>query len=90
MSRRKKKPPFPGFCFHGNWCGPGCRGPEPPIDDVDACCMLHDKCYQRHGYFSCRCDKKFRKCLREKRDLRSEKGRKAAVMYSYFQRSWCW
>ncbi|MBN3526529.1 hypothetical protein [Paenibacillus apiarius] len=44
-------------CFvHGNWCGPGCSGPSDPIDDLDACCMVHDKCYEREGYFNCQCD----------------------------------
>ncbi|UFJ43253.1 phospholipase [Brevibacillus humidisoli] len=78
------------FCFHGNWCGPGCSGPEAPIDDVDACCRAHDLCYRRHGYFSCRCNKQFLKCLRRKRDMWIKKGRKAAMMYSYIKRSWCW
>ncbi|RNB55463.1 hypothetical protein EDM54_24940 [Brevibacillus borstelensis] len=34
MYRDRKSRKFP--CFYGNWCGPGCSGPEPPIDDVDA------------------------------------------------------
>jgi hypothetical protein len=76
-------------CFHGNWCGPGCNGPEPPIDDVDQCCQKHDLCYQRHGYFSCKCDEKILKCLQSKIDPATEKGRKAYVMYKYFKKSWC-
>lgn len=41
---------------YGNWCGLGRSGPEPPIDDLDACCMSHDNCYGTLGYFNCVCD----------------------------------
>jgi hypothetical protein len=40
---------------YGNYCGPGhgCRGPIPPcpkpIDDLDACCRVHDNCYGVNG-----------------------------------------
>jgi RHS repeat-associated protein len=38
---------------YGNWCGPGPftkRGKrKPPIDDLDECCMAHDKCYEAVG-----------------------------------------
>ena len=30
--------------IYGNYCGRGNRG-GPPIDDLDAICMAHDKCY---------------------------------------------
>lgn len=30
--------------IYGNYCGKGNRG-GPPIDDLDAICMDHDKCY---------------------------------------------
>lgn len=30
--------------FHGNYCGPGNQGGQPK-DDLDTCCMLHDKGY---------------------------------------------
>lgn len=41
--------PLPGtggeFVFHGNYCGPGSRGPGlPPVDALDAACMRHDAC----------------------------------------------
>lgn len=45
-------------CLYGNWCGPGCSGPDAPISKVDACCKKHDECYRDSGYFNCDCDKK--------------------------------
>lgn len=42
--------------LYGNWCGPGQSGPGAPIDDLDTCCMVHDNCYGREGYFDCGCD----------------------------------
>ncbi len=47
------------FPVYGNWCGPShpIDGTNPiPIDEVDAVCMRHDKCYAKKGYFSCACD----------------------------------
>lgn len=44
------------FAYHGNWCGPGHSGPEPPIDQLDAACMWHDNCYASWGYDCCSCD----------------------------------
>lgn len=29
--------------YYGNWCGSGGMGPV--LDDIDKCCMTHDKCY---------------------------------------------
>jgi hypothetical protein len=43
--------------LYGNWCGPGASGPGAPIDDLDACCMAHDQCYDREGYLDCDCDR---------------------------------
>jgi hypothetical protein len=36
-----------GLNIHGNWCGPG--GSGAPKDSVDACCMNHDKCFDKGG-----------------------------------------
>lgn len=82
MRRLKRRKLFP--CFYGNWCGPGCSGPDAPIDDVDNCCKKHDKCYEKKGYFSKSCDKKLLECLRSKVDSRTAKGRAAGIIYSYY------
>ncbi|MCC0564071.1 phospholipase [Brevibacillus borstelensis] len=87
MYRDRKSRKFP--CFYGNWCGPGCSGPEPPIDDVDACCRKHDLCYKKRGYFACSCDQKMLKCLKHKRNADTAAGRKAMMMYLYYQNSFC-
>ncbi|UYZ11576.1 phospholipase [Brevibacillus sp. WF146] len=86
-SRKRRFGSIP--CFYGNWCGPGCSGPEPPIDEIDRCCMMHDKCYRKRGYFACSCDKKLVKCLKKHLDRTTEKGRKAYLMYLYFRNSIC-
>lgn len=51
-------------CIHGNWCGPGCSGPDSPVDAVDSCCKAHDLCYDSLGYSSCSCDRRLKKCLK--------------------------
>ncbi|RNB68120.1 phospholipase A2 family protein [Brevibacillus panacihumi] len=93
MASRRRKNLFGSTrglpCFYGNWCGMGCSGPGAPIDDVDRCCQKHDFCYERHGYFSCKCDQRFLKCLENQRDRSTAKGRKAAKMYSFYKKSWC-
>lgn len=82
MNRKKRRTLLP--CFYGNWCGPGCSGPDSPIDDVDRCCKKHDLCYTKNGYFSRSCDKKLLECLRPKIDLQTKKGRAAGVICSYY------
>jgi hypothetical protein len=72
-------------CVYGRWCGAGCGGTAPPKDSVDECCMKHDKCYNEKGYFHCGCDKELLRCLDKKRDLRTNKGRYAHVIYNYFK-----
>lgn len=48
--------PTPKFHkIYGNYCGPGNRGGD-PIDDLDAACMKHDKCYFDNGRDDCDCD----------------------------------
>jgi RHS repeat-associated protein len=47
--------PRPGNLSWGNWCGGGWSGgyetkiilpnSKPPVDSLDACCMVHDYCY---------------------------------------------
>lgn len=55
-------PRGPGLLIHGNYCGPGNRGPAfKPIDALDAACMRHDACYDTAGYSSCACDATLRR-----------------------------
>jgi hypothetical protein len=52
-----------GMPVHGNWCGPGHGKPgAPAVDDLDACCRAHDKCYGNVKYFDCHCDMKLVEC----------------------------
>lgn len=51
-----------GIPIYGRWCGPRVSGPGAPIDDLDACCMTHDRCYDREGYFDCGCDAALCRC----------------------------
>jgi len=76
-------------CMYGRWCGPWCSGPAAPIDDVDACCQVHDNCYGRRGYFACTCDRALLRCLAPKRNLRTPKGRAAWTAWSYFKAAPC-
>jgi len=46
---------IPGVKIYGNWCGPN-HGSGKPISALDNICMVHDKCYNRYGYFNCKCD----------------------------------
>lgn len=61
-------PRFPGadgsLVFHGNYCGPGSRGPGlPPVDALDAACMRHDACSPAvgQGLPSCGCNARLRR-----------------------------
>nr|WP_309145128.1 phospholipase A2 family protein [Brevibacillus sp. HB2.2] len=88
MSKRKRR--SVGFpCLYGNWCGPGCSGPDAPIDNVDRCCKRHDECYVKHGYFSCHCDQELVRCLRNKVNNTTEKGRMAGIISNFFSRTGC-
>lgn len=82
--KRERKPLslciFPGY----RWCGPGCSGPGAPINDVDTCCMRHDR-YLSRGISPCKCDDEFMECLRSKMNPRTDKGRKAAIMYNFMK-----
>src|SRR6266852_688604 len=76
-------------CLYGNWCGPGCSGPDAPVDDVDECCRIHDGCYGDRGYFACSCDQELLGCVGPKMDAWTEKGLAAAAIWTYFSQSWC-
>ena len=42
--------------FHGNYCGPGNRGPDvPPVDALDTACMHHDACTPSDALPGCSC-----------------------------------
>jgi hypothetical protein len=70
---------IPGY----NWCGPFCSGPAAPINEIDRCCKMHDKCYKFRGYDSCSCNRDFRKCLRPHINHITREGRTAAMMYNF-------
>jgi hypothetical protein len=76
-------------CIYGRWCGPGCGGPGPPVDDLDACCQGHDGCYDQRGYFACSCDRELLACVTPKINLWTAKGRAAYAVYAWFSRGWC-
>lgn len=50
--------------FHGNYCGPGNKGPGlPPVDALDEACMRHDACSPAvgEGLPSCGCNARLRR-----------------------------
>lgn len=53
-----------GIPVYGNWCGPG-YGSGEPVDPLDACCQVHDGCYDSKGYFACQCDAEIVTCLQK-------------------------
>lgn len=70
---------LPGY----NWCGPGCNGPGPPVNEVDAACRDHDICY-RMGRNRCDCDCEFLDSLYAKIDDTQE-GKHARMLYNYMK-----
>lgn len=75
-----------GFCvFPGyNWCGPGCNGPGEPINEVDAACKAHDKCYELYGD-KCYCDEDFMRRLYPYIHEYSQRGKHARILYRYMR-----
>lgn len=71
---------FPGY----RWCGPGCGGPGRPINDVDAACKAHDRCYKKYGP-CCKCDCLLLRSLRKKANTYTKKGRQALLLYEYMR-----
>ncbi|RFU64473.1 phospholipase [Peribacillus saganii] len=76
QKRRTSNCIFPGY----RWCGPGCSGPGAPLNAVDACCKMHDRCLGQ-GVPTCRCDSEFMNCLRSRRHKFSDEGKTAAIIY---------
>ncbi|WP_249305913.1 phospholipase [Lederbergia citrea] len=91
MPRKRQKPL--SFCVFPEyrWCGPGCSGPGAPINDVDACCYRHDRCYSS-GRQHCQCDHELINCLQSKMNPHTVKGRQAALMYRVmkFKTTFCY
>ncbi|KAJ4838682.1 hypothetical protein Tsubulata_003114 [Turnera subulata] len=57
---------------YGKYCGvghTGCRG-EPPCDDVDACCRVHDECTGIKGVTSIKCHQQLIRCVKRARKSR--------------------
>lgn len=73
-----------GIPIYGNWCGPG-HGGGRTVDNLDACCKVHDKCYGTRGYFSCKCDRALVRCVAPKRSFSSRKGRTAWAVWTWFK-----
>lgn len=81
------------FLFHGEWCGPG--NPEPgthpkPLDDpLDRACMVHDLCYERLGYYNCKCDVELVRSIREDKNMPDDLIVKARAIANFFDDSYC-
>ncbi|HVE77696.1 MAG TPA: phospholipase A2 family protein [Gemmatimonadaceae bacterium] len=71
-------------CMYGRWCGPGCSGPGEPVDNLDRCCLAHDRCYETRGYFACSCDNTFLGCVAPIRNVWTYRGRWAITIWTAF------
>lgn len=79
-NRRPKFCVFPGY----NWCGPGCSGPAPPINEVDAACKAHDRCYcNSTDRYACDCD--LMRDLEPYLHFNGEMGRRARSIHRYMK-----
>ena len=78
------------FSLYGNWCGPGHpkEGATPtPINETDAACRSHDRCYANNGYLNRLCDNQLIVRLRSVRttDPVEEAARQSII--AYFEKS---
>lgn len=81
MKRTRKS----GFCYPGyRYCGPRCSGPGVPINAVDACCKLHDECYDSIGRTKY-CDELFQQCLLQQFNPYNKMGKDAQLFYRIFK-----
>lgn len=71
---------LPGY----NWCGPGCNGPGPPINEIDAACKAHDFCY-RSSVNRCDCDRDLIRQLEPFLNQNNELGKHARLLYHYMK-----
>jgi hypothetical protein len=76
-----------GICFPKGYryCGPGCSGPGPPINAVDAACREHDRCYKRYGGPNCMCDRLFLERLAQEINPYTKESRHARILYQYMK-----
>ncbi|KAE8682572.1 Phospholipase A2-beta [Hibiscus syriacus] len=49
------------YCWVG-WSG--CSG-EKPCDYLDACCKIHDECFEKKGMININCHEKFKSCIKK-------------------------
>lgn len=63
------------FCAPGGYqhCGKDCgyngsRGGGAPINELDSCCIAHDRCWENIGAGDCTCDGYLNDCARKYRD----------------------
>lgn len=79
-SRRPKFCIFPGY----NWCGPGCCGPGPPINKVDAACKTHDTCYvDSTNRYTCDCE--LIRNLEPYLNASGDEGKHARIIHRYMK-----
>jgi hypothetical protein len=94
QQQQRQQQQTPGLPVYGNWCGPG-YGAGRPTDALDACCKVHDDCYDSAGYFNCGCDQRLITCLnganadtaKDPEEARSF--RSAAVLYFRAAAAFC-
>lgn len=74
------------FCIFPDykWCGPGCSGPEQPINPIDAACKTHDECYES-SKDRCLCDQEFLQLLEQYTVDRTTEGRHARIISRYMK-----
>ena len=78
------------FPIYGNYCGPlhPPKGLNPvPIDDVDASCKNHDKCYEDYGYFNKNCDLKIIEDLKSVIPQNESEALSRKLLIYYFQKT---
>jgi len=81
--------------LHGHYCGPGHGDPtyrQKPVDQLDAVCMRHDKCYDKTGYLDCGCDYEYLKGLDQfirENQTNKELRNTAWIMKTWFESSGC-
>lgn len=71
---------FPGY----SWCGPRCNGPGGPVNEVDAACKAHDKCYRLYGD-RCHCDQELLRRIHPYLYEDTQMGRHARILYNYIR-----